>query len=187
MNKQKNIIVISAPSGGGKSVVSRHILSKFPNVNFSISTTTREKRSGEEDGKHYYFISKEEFQQKIDNNEFVEYEKIFGNYYGTLKSEVENILSENKVLLFDIDVKGAYSIKNEYPEKTILIFLKPPSIEVLMKRLRGRETEKEEQIQKRISRAQIEIDLSKNFDYIVINDNLQKTLAEIDKIMNKNI
>ena len=187
IKKMKKIIVISAPSGGGKSVVSKFILEKFPNISFSISSTTRKIREGEKDGNHYYFLTQTDFENKIKNNEFIEYEEIFGNYYGTLKSEVDKIWTENKILLFDIDVKGAYSIKKNYPNETLLIFLKPPSIEILAERLKNRKTENEEQIKNRISRAELEIEMSKNFDFIVTNSLLDETLNTVQKIINENI
>ena len=186
-NCNKRIIVIAAPSGGGKSVVANYILHNFSNICFSISSTTRNKREGEENNEHYYFLSKEKFLEKINNGEFVEYEEIHGNYYGTLKSEIDKIFAENKVILFDIDVKGAYSIRNQYPEESILIFLKPPSIELLEQRLRNRKTESEEQIRTRIERSKLEIEMSSDFDYIVENDNLQETLDKVSQIIKENI
>lgn len=183
----KRIIVISAPSGGGKSVVANYILENFPNICFSISSTTRNKREGEEDNIHYYFLSKEKFIEKMNNGEFVEYEEIYGNYYGTLKSEIEKTFAENRVMLFDIDVKGAYSIRNQYPQESLLIFLKPPSIEVLEQRLRDRKTESEEQIKTRLSRAKSEIEMNADFDYIVENNDLQETLSKVHQIIKENI
>jgi guanylate kinase len=183
----KRIIVISAPSGGGKSVVANYILENFPNICFSISSTTRNKREGEEDNIHYYFLSKEKFIEKMNNGEFVEYEEIYGNYYGTLKSEIEKTFAENRVMLFDIDVKGAYSIRNQYPQESLLIFLKPPSIEVLEQRLRNRKTESEEQIKTRLSRAKSEIEMNADFDYIVENNDLQETLSKVHQIIKENI
>ena len=182
----KKIIVISAPSGGGKGVVSNYILKNFPNVCFSISSTTRKIREGEKNGIHYYFLTQTNFENKIKNDEFIEYEEIFGNYYGTLKSEVENAFNENKILLFDIDVKGAYSIKKCYPDETLLIFLKPPSLEILADRLKNRKTENDEQIKNRIARAELEIEMSKDFDYIITNDLLEETLHTVHKIICEN-
>jgi guanylate kinase len=180
---KKNILVISAPSGGGKSVVANYILSNFSNFNFSISSTTREKRESELDGLHYYFVNKNDFKNKISNDEFVEHEEIFGNYYGTLNSEINRIISLNKMPLFDIDVKGAYSIRKCYPDNSLLIFLKPPSIEILKERLINRKTEKIEQVNKRLERAELEINLSNDFDYILINDNLELLLSQVHNII----
>ena len=177
----KRIIVISAPSGGGKSVVANYILQNFRNVCFSISSTTRKMREGEVDGVHYYFLDRAEFEKKISNDEFVEYEEIFGNYYGTLRTEVEKAFAANQVLLFDIDVKGAYSIKEHYNEESLLIFLKPPSIEILTERLQNRKTETAEQIKNRIARAELEIAMSNDFDFIITNSILEDTLSEINK------
>lgn len=182
---KKRIIVVSAPSGGGKSIVANHILEHYKNVQFSISATTRKMRKGEVNGKHYYFLSKEEFEEKIKANEFVEYESIFSNYYGTLCSEIELAFEKQKQILFDIDVKGAYSIKKHYPEDTLLIFLKPPSLEVLKNRLINRKTETEEQLEKRIARAKMEIEMSADFDFVIVNDVLDETLKQVDDILSK--
>ncbi|MDR0926740.1 MAG: guanylate kinase [Ignavibacteria bacterium] len=179
----KKIIVLSAPSGGGKTVVSNHILQKCSNVEFSISSTTRPKREGEVDGQHYHFLEREEFERRIANGEFIEYEEIFGNLYGTLKSEVERITAKGSVVLFDIDVKGAYSIRDEYGDDTMLIFLQPPSMEVLRERLEKRNTETAVQINRRLNRAAEEIYLSKDFDYVIVNDVLSETLREVERIL----
>lgn len=184
---KKRIIAIASPSGGGKTVVSKFILKTYYNVQFSISATTREKREGEIDGVHYHFLDKETFENKIQNNEFVEYEKIFDNYYGTLRSEIERAFKNDKCLLFDIDVKGACSIKKQYPNDTILIFLMPPSLEVLKSRLVNRKTESIEQIEKRLSRAEMEMNIGKDFDYVVVNNIIDDTLKQISDILNKNL
>lgn len=183
----KKLIVISAPSGGGKTTVAHHLLSTYPNIKFSISATTRPKRENEIDGRDYYFLHKEEFIKKIKNNEFVEYEEIYGNFYGTLVSEIEEAKKKNKVLLFDVDVKGALSIKKAYPDESLLIFLMPPSIETLEKRLIDRKTESGEQLKKRIDRVRMELSLKNEFDYVVINSILTDTLKEVENIVKNNI
>ncbi len=178
----KNLIVLSSPSGGGKTTVSRHLRSLYPDMEFSISATTRAKRPNETFGVDYYYLSREEFEGKIKAGELAEYEEIFGNYYGTLKAEIDKKLEAGYILLFDIDVKGAFSLKKAYPDNTLLIFLAPLNEEVLEKRLRGRSTETEEQIQTRLSRAKMEIEQSKGFDYVIINDTLEQTFKEIEEI-----
>jgi len=182
---KKKLIVLSSPSGGGKTTIARELMKKYPSIKFSISATTRYPRKNEISGKDYYFITKDEFKKKIDNNEFVEYEEIFGNYYGTLKTEIERELNLNNLLIFDIDIKGAYSIKRIFPDETLLIFLVPPDLEVLEDRLRGRSTETEDQISNRLLRAKMEIDAAQNFDYIVVNDILSDTFTKVDEIVNK--
>lgn len=186
MTNKKRLIVVSAPSGGGKSVVTRHIMKLYPNIKFSISATTRDKRPLEKDGKDYFFISKDEFKQKIENNQLAEWEEIFGNFYGTMKSEIQKALDNDLMMMFDIDVKGALSLKKAFPDDTILIFLKPLSIDVLEKRLKGRGTETAEQIKRRIDRANLEIELSKDFDFIIINDILEETFKQIEEIIKQN-
>ncbi|MCX7737172.1 MAG: guanylate kinase [Candidatus Kapabacteria bacterium] len=183
----KKLIVLSAPSGGGKTTVAKHLLSTFSNIKFSISATTRQKRENEINGRDYYFLTKEEFQEKINKNEFVEYEEIYGNYYGTLHSEINEAIKNNKILLFDVDVKGALSIKKAYPKEALLIFLMSPDFETLQKRLRERQTETEEQFNKRIERVKMELDMKDKFDFVVINDKLEQTLKEVENIVRNNI
>jgi len=182
---KKNILVISAPSGGGKTSVINHILSDYPIFNFSISTTTRPKRTDEIHGQHYYFINNKEFQNKIHNNDFIEFEKIFNNYYGTQHQEIQRILNLNKIPIFDIDVKGAYAIQKHYPNNSLLIFLKPPSLDILKQRLTNRNTETNKEINLRLQRAELEINMSNNFNYILINDNLEQLLQQIHTIIKK--
>lgn len=182
---KKQLVILSSPSGGGKSTVARHLLKVFPQFKLSVSATTREKRPNEINGKDYYFLSKEEFEKAIANDELIEYEQIFGNYYGTLKSQVNEVINRNDKLLFDIDVKGALSLKKLYPELSILIFLSPPSLEVLEDRLRNRKTETEEQIHIRYERAQMELAQAEKFDYVVINDNLEQTYSQIEELVKK--
>jgi guanylate kinase len=178
----KRLLVLSSPSGGGKTTVAKHLLSTFTNLRFSISATTRSKRPNEIDGKDYFYLSKEEFNEKVKNDELVEYEEIFGNYYGTLKSEISNSINSSFNLIFDVDVKGALSIKRAFPEESLLIFLSPPNKETLAKRLKGRETETENQINTRLQRAEMELSQADKFDFIIINDNLEQTLAKAEAI-----
>jgi guanylate kinase len=185
--KNKIFIVLSSPSGGGKTTVAHHLMSIYPNAKFSISATTRPPRHNEINGKDYYFLSKEEFLNKINNNELVEYEEIFGNYYGTLKSELDKARTNNNILIFDVDVKGALSIKKLYPDESLLIFIAPPSLEILEQRLRNRNTETDEQIKTRISRAKMELDQVDKFDYVIVNNQLEKTLDTVTEIAKKEI
>ncbi len=176
---EKRLIVLSSPSGGGKSTIARKLMKDYPDMMFSISATTRKRRPKETYGIEYFFLSREEFKRKIKNGEFVEYEEIFGNYYGTLKNEIRKALDIGCAMLFDIDVKGALSIKRAFPDDALLIFIAPPSVDVLRKRLTGRGTESEEEIVRRLQRAGNEMSQSSEFDYVVVNDDLEKTYNEI--------
>ncbi len=179
----KQLIVISAPSGAGKTTVARHLLQRFPQLRFSVSATTRPKRPGEVDGRDYFFWSREHFEQAIARGELVEYEEIFGHLYGTLRSQVEQALSAGEFLLFDIDVKGALALRRAYPEQTFLIYVAPPSIEELERRLRQRGTESEEQIQRRLERAAMELQFQNHFDVVIPNEQLEQTLARAEQIV----
>jgi len=179
----KQLIVISAPSGAGKTTVARHLLQRFPQLRFSVSATTRPKRPGEVDGRDYFFWSREQFEQAIARGELVEYEEIFGQLYGTLRSQVEQALSTGEFLLFDIDVKGALALRHAYPEQTFLIYVAPPSIEELERRLRQRGTESEEQIQRRLERAAMELQFQDHFDVVIQNEQLEQTLARAEQIV----
>ena len=182
----KKLFVFSSPSGGGKSTIVRAVLDEYKCFILSVSATTRKPRENEIDGLHYYFVSREKFEAMIKNDELIEYEEIFGNYYGTPKSEVEKVRNNNKCLIFDIDVKGALSIKKLYPGDSCLIFIAPPSIEELRKRLILRHSEEEKEIQKRLERANYELSFKDKFDYVVINDDLQKSIAQVKEILKKN-
>ena len=177
---QGKLIVFSAPSGSGKTTIVRHLLKqKELNLEFSISATSRERRGDEVDGKDYYFLSFEDFKKKIKNDEFLEWEEVYrDNFYGTLKSEVERIWSMGKHVIFDIDVSGGLRIKRKYPELTLAIFVKPPSIDALKIRLKNRETESADKINMRIAKASAELATAPLFDVIVVNDDLEKALEE---------
>ncbi|HCQ29942.1 MAG TPA: guanylate kinase [Flavobacteriales bacterium] len=174
-------VILCAPSGSGKTSIAKFLLQKPElNLEFSVSATTREKRPGEIDGKDYYFLTVEEFKQKIENDEFIEWEEVYeGVYYGTLKSEIERIWKDGKNVLFDVDVEGGISLTKYFGEKALAIFIQPPSIEELKKRLRKRGTENEEKIKQRIEKAAKEMEYSKWFDTIVVNDDLEKAQKEV--------
>lgn len=178
--QQGKLIVFSAPSGSGKTTIVRHLLKqKELNLEFSISATSREKRGKEVDGKDYYFLSFEDFKKKIKNDEFLEWEEVYrDNFYGTLKSEIERIWAMGKHVIFDIDVSGGLRIKRKYPEQTLAVFVKPPSIDELKIRLKKRKTESADKINMRIAKASAELATAPLFDAIIVNDNLEKALAE---------
>jgi guanylate kinase len=181
--KRGRLIVISAPSGCGKTTIARAILQKYPTILFSVSATTRAPRAGELHGKDYFFLSKEGFQRRVQAGDLVEWEEIYGNYYGTLKSEVDRSLNQGKVMLFDVDVKGALSIKKHYPHDSVLIFIKPPNFEVLKQRLLNRKTEDEATIKRRLDRVPMELDKGSQIDWQVVNDDLQKAIDNVDDII----
>ncbi|AYD47526.1 guanylate kinase [Arachidicoccus soli] len=179
MNK---IIIITAPSGAGKSSIAHYLLDKYPHqLAFSISAATRSARGKEQDGVDYYFMQVEDFQNKIEANEFIEWEMVYeGKYYGTLKSEIERIWRENKTPILDIDIKGAMHIQKQFPKNSLSIFIQPPSIEDLRKRLNSRNTDTPEQIETRINKASYEISFKNHFNIIVVNDNLEKACKETE-------
>jgi guanylate kinase len=178
------LIVLSAPSGAGKTTIINYLLKHFPDdFCYSISATTRKPRAGEINGQNYFFLSVDEFKKKIDNNEFIEWEIVHENYYGTLKSRVEPLLHAGKNIVFDIDVKGGLKIKTAYPLNSMLIFISAPSIELIIDRLRKRGTESEAEINKRIERYAIELEKAKYFDFIVINETVVTTVEQILKII----
>lgn len=180
------LIVFSAPSGSGKTTIVRYLLEQQElNLEFSISATSREKRGLEVDGKDYHFISLEAFKKHIDNEEFVEWEEVYhNNFYGTLKSEVERIWKKGKHAIFDIDVSGGLRIKRKFPEQTLAVFVQPPSIEEMEKRLRNRKTDSEEKIVERVNKAEREMQFAKDFDLILVNDDLNKAKQEAYTMVN---
>ena len=178
--KDGKLIVFSAPSGSGKTTIVRHLLKQEKlNLEFSISATSREKRGDEVDAKDYYFLSASAFKSKIKNDEFLEWEEVYrDNFYGTLKAEVERIWALGKHVIFDIDVSGGLRIKRKFPEQTLAVFVKPPSIDELKIRLKKRKTESEDKINMRIAKASAELATAPLFDVIIENDNLDNALKE---------
>ncbi len=178
------LIIITAPSGAGKTSIVRALLKRFDLLAFSISATTREKRPHEIDGLDYYFISHEDFKKRIANGDFAEWEEVYENqFYGTLKSEIERIWALNKDIIFDIEVKGAQNLKNVYGDQALAIFIKPPSLEVLIQRLKSRNTENEKSLKKRIARAKKELKYENKFDLVLVNDDLELAINEAEKIL----
>ena len=177
-----NLYVISGSSGVGKGTVIKEFLRKHPEFKLSVSCTTRAPREGEVDGVNYFFLSKDEFQRRINNGDFLEWAEFSGNMYGTGKDYVEKTLNAGHNLILEIDTKGALNVKSIMPEAK-LIFILPPSMEELESRLRGRKTETEEAIQKRLASTKLEIENSKRFDYKVINDNINQAIADLEKFM----
>ncbi len=185
-NNKAKLYVFSAPSGSGKTTIVRDVLKNFSEFVFSVSATTRKRRSTEKEGVDYYFISEDEFKKKIDNGEFVEWEKFYDYYYGTIKSLVDGNLAKGLSTVFEVDVKGAISIKKVY-KNSVLIFIAPPSIDVLKDRLIKRNTETDEDLEKRIERAEMELSFKDQFDYVVSNVNLEEAKKEVKKIIEKEI
>lgn len=181
MNK---VIIFSAPSGSGKTTLVKYALEQFPELQFSISCTTRQPRGSEIHAVDYHFVSPDEFRQKISEDAFVEYEEVYTDkYYGTLKSEVEKIWNNQKVVIFDVDVKGGISLKKYFEEKALSIFIEPPSIEELERRLISRNTDDAETIKTRVAKAGEEMSYAKDFDVIVINENLDQAKNEIKNLI----
>ena len=176
-------IVFSAPSGAGKTTIVKELLKKYPNeLAISVSATTRAKRKTETEGKDYFFLTENDFKNAVLENKFLEYEEVHGNFYGTLIRTVDDLVKKGKTVLFDIDVKGARSVKNKYPG-AILIFIKPPGKDVLKERLRGRKSESEETIAHRLLRLDYEYEQAQFFDFDIINDSLNQAVQEIENII----
>ena len=181
----KNIIVISAPSGAGKTTLCNELQRRKPHIKFSVSCTTRPKRKHEVDGVNYHFLSDQEFTEKVQNNEFVEYENVHGYYYGTLRNTLEDALAKQEMVLFDVDVNGAMAIKRNYSDNTCTIFILPPSLDDLKKRLIQRGSETEERIDKRLERTAQEMEYKDKFDACIINDDLAIAAEELNELITK--
>jgi len=184
-SSSNKIIIITAPSGSGKTSITKHLLKTFPDkLSFSISATTRQKREYERDGVDYYFITVDDFKEKIQHNSFIEWEMVYeGKYYGTLKSEIHRIWKEEKTPLLDIDVQGAVHLQQEHPEGTLSIFIEPPSVDELKKRLLSRGTETPETLSVRVSKSTYELTFKHHFNNVIVNDNLEKACKEAEEIV----
>ncbi|PID92530.1 MAG: guanylate kinase [Bacteroidetes bacterium] len=178
------LLIFSAPSGAGKSTVVAHLMQKFPALSFSISATSRKARKGELHARDYYFIPVEEFRHLIDNKAFIEWEEVYENqFYGTLKKEIDRIWAQGKHAVFDIDVAGGLNLKKQFGDQALAVFIQPPSLEVLEERLRGRGTDDEASLQKRLGKAGLEMESAENFDHILVNDKLENCLAEAEELI----
>ena len=184
VKKNKKMLIFTAPSGSGKTTIVRHLLKKFDFLDFSVSATTREKRPHEVEGVDYYFISLEEFRAKIKEKAFIEWEEVYSNqYYGTLKSEVSRIWENGKSVVFDIEVNGATNIKKLYGDQALAVFIKVPTLQMLIKRLKSRRTESEKSLRKRIKRIKKELTFEKSFDTVLINDDLEEAFINAEKVV----
>jgi guanylate kinase len=184
MTNEGKLIIFSAPSGAGKTTIVQYLLTKIPDLEFSISATTRPARGDEKDGKDYYFISKEEFLHKIAKKHFVEFEEVYsGTFYGTLREEIERIWAKGKTVIFDIDVEGGLHLKRKYGEAALAIFVQPPSLEVLKERLTGRGTDGPEKLQERFAKAEKELNYAPQFDIILKNHDLQTACVEAEVLV----
>jgi guanylate kinase len=185
VNIQQKIIVITAPSGAGKTSITKYLLNRFPEkLSFSVSAATREARENERNGIDYYFMSQEEFTDKIQHNEFVEWEMVYeGKYYGTLKTELARIWGQEKIPVLDIDVKGAIHVQQQYPEAALSLFVEPPGVDELKRRLQSRGTESAESLSARVNKASYEISFKHSFDHIIVNDNLEKACQQAEEIV----
>ncbi|MBK6620414.1 MAG: guanylate kinase [Saprospirales bacterium] len=178
------LLIITAPSGAGKTTIVHHLLDTFPQLAFSVSATSRALRVNEREGRDYYHLPAGRFQELIAEGAFLEWQEVYaGQYYGTLLSEVDRLWAAGKHIVFDIDVKGALNLKENFPERTLSIFIKPPSREVLTERLRNRKTESPEQLQKRIEKAELELGFENQFDVVLVNDVLERALREAERIV----
>lgn len=181
---QNKILIITAPSGAGKTSITKHLMQRFPQLAFSVSAATRKARGSEKNGVDYHFMSEEDFKQKIQHNEFVEWEMVYeGKYYGTLKEELQRIWNLNKIPVLDIDVKGAIHVQQQYPLSSLSLFIEPPSVAELKKRLESRGTETEESLAARVNKASYELSFKEHFNKIIVNDDLEKACIEAELIL----
>jgi guanylate kinase len=182
--KYNKLIIVSAPSGAGKTTLVKHLLLKSLPLSFSVSATSRLPREGEVNGRDYYFLTLQEFMKKVDDGAFLEWEEVYpGTCYGTLKSEVERVWSDGKAVVFDVDVIGGLNIKKIYGDQALAVFIQPPSVEELLNRLRGRSTESEEKISTRIAKAEFELTFADRFDVTLVNNDLETAKNEIENIV----
>ena len=180
----EKLIIVAAPSGAGKTTIVHHLLRKFPELAFSVSATNRARRDHEIDGVDYYFLSTDDFKRRVTEGAFLEYEEVYDDqFYGTLKSEIERLWDLGKCVIFDVDVKGATSIKKVYPDESLTIFIKPPSKEILFERLKNRKTETTESLKKRVARVTEELKYEDRFDKVVMNDDLEHAFFEAEKVV----
>jgi len=184
MDKGK-VVIFSAPSGSGKTTIVHHLANTFENLGFSISASTRDKRGRSEvNGKDYYFLTPAEFKSKIDNDEFIEWEEVYpGNFYGTLKSEIDRIWKQGKHVIFDVDVKGGVNLKKYFGDRALAVFVKVPSLEILKKRLKSRKTDSESSISQRLFKAKFEMSFENAFDIILLNENLEDSLEKAENLV----
>lgn len=190
IKNEGKLIIVAGPSGAGKGTIEEAVMEQFPDIQFSVSVTTRPRRDYEVEGEHYFFISKDEFKRRIERDELVEWQEVYsknGHLYGTLRSFIDTALEQGKLLLIDIDIKGGINVKQAYPEQSISIFVEPPSIEALEQRLINRQTDSPEQIRIRLDRMPEEMDLGRQFDYQIVNGDLNVAVKDFTEILEKNI
>ncbi|MFN8250587.1 MAG: guanylate kinase [Ferruginibacter sp.] len=181
---QHKLIIITAPSGAGKTSITKHLMQRFPQLAFSVSAATRQPRGNEQNGVDYHFMSEEDFKQKIQQNEFVEWEMVYeGKYYGTLKEELQRIWNMDKIPVLDIDVKGAIHVQQQFPQTALSIFIEPPSVAELKKRLQSRGTETAESLAARVNKASYELSFKEHFNKVIVNDDLEKACIEAEVII----